>query len=287
MNIIIWDKNSSSLRTTREEVKKHMQHGFYLIQQCVDITNRKQVNGAYMELHRKLEEIDIPSVSVIINNAGVVYDIPMERMDLDEVDNTFAINTISQFTVIHTFMPDLVSQAVSNIVNISSLIAMIPASHLASYSASKVAIRAMSDCLRLEFKSTGKDHIRVTTILPQFIKTGMFEGTLNNEHLGHRLKNYFFPENTPEEIANEIVYAIEHEKDEIILPRMLKWALPFLSLFPHVITDYLFMFFGGKNGMDGFKGRGDEWNQSYRLKLLEQEHTMANPLGSDMTCDCC
>ena len=144
-----------------------------------------------MELHRKLEEIDIPSVSVLINNAGldrienwlvgVVYDIPMERMDLDEVDNTFAINTISQFTVIHTFMPDLVSQAVSNIVNISSLIAMIPASHLASYSASKVAIRAMSDCLRLEFKSTGKDHIRVTTILPQFIKTGMFEGTLNNE----------------------------------------------------------------------------------------------------------
>ena len=39
--------------------------------------------------------------------------------------------------------------------------------------------------------------------------------------------------------------------------------------------------------MDGFKGRGDEWNQSYRLKLLEQEHAMANPLGSDMTCDCC
>ena len=100
---------------------------------------------------------------------------------MDEVDNTFAINTISQFTVIHTFMPDLVSQTVSNIVNVSSLIAIIPASHLTSYSASKAAIRAMSDCLRMEFKSTGKDHIRVTTLLPQFIKTGMFEGTLSNE----------------------------------------------------------------------------------------------------------
>ena len=42
-------------------------------------------------------------------------------------------------------------------------------------------------------------------------------------HLGHRLKNYFFPENTPEEIENEIVYAIEHEKDEIILPVMDRW----------------------------------------------------------------
>ena len=148
------------------------------------------MKNAYIELHRKLDEIGIPSVSVIINNAGmdmimnsqfgIVYDTPMETMNLDEVDNTFAINTISQFTVIHTFMPDLGCQNVSNIVNISSLIAMIPASHLAPYSASKAAIRAMSDCFRLELKSIGKDHIRVTTILPQFINTGMFKGTLSN-----------------------------------------------------------------------------------------------------------
>ena len=36
--------------------------------------------------------------------------------------------------------------------------------------------------------------------------------------LGHRLKNWIFPSNTPEEIANEIVYAIINEKDEIVLP---------------------------------------------------------------------
>ena len=37
-------------------------------------------------------------------------------------------------------------------------------------------------------------------------------------YLGHRLKNFFFPENTAEDIAKEIVYAIRFEKDEIILP---------------------------------------------------------------------
>ena len=43
-------------------------------------------------------------------------------------------------------------------------------------------------------------------------------GLLHGRYLGHRLKNFFFPENSAEDIAKEIVYAIRFEKDEIILP---------------------------------------------------------------------
>ena len=43
-------------------------------------------------------------------------------------------------------------------------------------------------------------------------------GYLHGRYLGHRLKNFFFPENSAEDIAKEIVYAIRYEKDEIILP---------------------------------------------------------------------
>ena len=43
-------------------------------------------------------------------------------------------------------------------------------------------------------------------------------GLLHGRYLGHRLKNFFFPENSAEDIAKEIVYAIRYEKDEIILP---------------------------------------------------------------------
>ena len=55
---------------------------------------------------------------------------------MDEVDNVFAVNTLSQFSVIQSFLPDLMDQKVSNIVNMSSLIALIPASRLSPYSAS-------------------------------------------------------------------------------------------------------------------------------------------------------
>ena len=49
------------------------------------------------------------------------------------------------------------------------------------------------------------------------------------------------------------------------------FLLPFAALFPRVITDYLFAFMGGGHGMDGFKGRGKEWNRSWRLEKREKE----------------
>ena len=54
--------------------------------------------------------------------------------------------------------------------------------HPSSYSASKAATRAMADCLRLELKTTNNDHIRVSTICPQFVSTGMFKGCCSNEY---------------------------------------------------------------------------------------------------------
>lgn len=101
-------------------------------------------------------------------------------------------------------------------------------------------------------------------------------------HLGHFIKECVFPDNKPEDIAREVVYAITHEKEEIILPvfftvfcgnsqRLVGLLLPFISLFPRVITDYVFAFMGGGHGMDGFKGRGKEWNRSWRLEKHEKE----------------
>lgn len=151
---------------------------------------------------------------------------------------TLQVNVLAPFCIIHTFLPDLIDQKVSNIVNISSLIAYLPSSRLSffhafslicrAYSASKAALSAMSNCLRLEMKVNHYDHIRVSTVCPQFVTTGMFDGAYQNEseqwrlmmcrHLGHFIKECVFPDNKPEDIAREIVHAITHEKEEIILP---------------------------------------------------------------------
>jgi len=102
---------------------------------------------------------------------------------MDEVENTFATNVTSQFNVIHTFIPDLLNQQVANILNVSSLISRIPSAYLSSLAASKAAVHAFSNCLRMEFKSNDMDHIRVCTIHPQFVETGMFKGCLSEPYV--------------------------------------------------------------------------------------------------------
>lgn len=104
-------------------------------------------------------------------------------LDMDEVENTFATNVISQFNVIRTFIPNLLNQQVANIVNVSSLISKIPSAYLSSYAATKAAVATFSNCLRLEFKSNDMDHIRVCTIHPQFVETGMFKGCLSKPYV--------------------------------------------------------------------------------------------------------
>ena len=44
MNIVVWDKNVKKMEDSREEITKHLQNGYYLIQQRVDISNIFQVS---------------------------------------------------------------------------------------------------------------------------------------------------------------------------------------------------------------------------------------------------
>ncbi|KAK8832125.1 hypothetical protein WA577_005220 [Blastocystis sp. JDR] len=273
------------MEQTQKEVSAHIRNGNFFIQQVVDVTDTSNIKEAYKQLETKFEECGMNRVSILLNNAGIVYDDPINSLSVQEVDNTFSVNVISQFSLISTFLPDLMNQRVANIVNMSSLIALVPSSHLSSYSASKAAVRAMSDCLRLDFKANNNDHIRVTTICPQFVSTGMFSGSYSKEYLGHRLKNFFFPENSAEDIAKEIVYAIRYEKDEIILPRLVGFFLPLLQFFPHVITDYLFLFAGGSHGMDCFEGRGKKWNESRRMERSAKESNVLYDGNTIVYCD--
>ena len=45
---------------------------------------------------------------------------------------------------------------------------------------------------------------------------------MGSRYLGHCLKNLFFPMNSAGDIADEIVYAITHERDDIVLPVRLR-----------------------------------------------------------------
>ena len=70
------------MKSTRADIEKHLQEGFCLIQQKVDVADKsqvlsyknyyKQIEYAHLQLNMKLTELNHPTVSIIVNNAGII-----------------------------------------------------------------------------------------------------------------------------------------------------------------------------------------------------------------------
>ena len=89
------------------------------------------------------------SLDYLINNAGRNYTMPALDVDLSEVQATFETNVFAVMRMCQTFAPLLI-QAKGTIVQIGSLAGEIPYVFGSAYNASKAALHAYSDTLRVE-----------------------------------------------------------------------------------------------------------------------------------------
>jgi NAD(P)-dependent dehydrogenase (short-subunit alcohol dehydrogenase family) len=98
----------------------------------------------------------------LVNNAGIAVPGPLEILPIDAVRRQFEVNVIGQVAVIQAFLP-LLRKARGRVVNISSLSGGLASPYLGAYSASKFAIEAITDALRLEHRKWG---IHVSSVAP-------------------------------------------------------------------------------------------------------------------------
>ncbi len=106
----------------------------------------------------------------LVNNAGIGFGGPIEFVDVDEVRRGFEVNVFGPLTVTRAFLPLLRRGSGGRVVNVSSGAGKIAIPLLGAYSASKFALEALSDALRIEVRSSG---IHVVVIEPGFVDTPM------------------------------------------------------------------------------------------------------------------
>ena len=111
------------------------------------------------------------SLDALVNNAGYTVTCPMEFIDLDAMREQFEVNVFGVAAVTSAFLP-VMKRPGGRIVNVSSGAGKISPPLIGPYTASKYALEAMSDSLRLEIRSQG---IRVSLIVPGFIKTDIHD----------------------------------------------------------------------------------------------------------------
>jgi short-subunit dehydrogenase len=130
-----------------------------------DLSSRASVS----EVLEKLKEVP---VDILFNNAGQLTGGLIENQSLDDIYKMFQVNVNSLVHLTHGLIPGMILRKRGKIINNSSVSAYMHFPCDSTYAASKAAVAAFTDCIRLELKETG-----VTTLLlvTPGIKTRMFD----------------------------------------------------------------------------------------------------------------
>jgi all-trans-retinol dehydrogenase (NAD+) len=168
--VVLWDINESALKDTAAELEAE---GGTVYTYVVDVSSADAVEAA-AALVRK----EVGDVHVLINNAGIVrgngY---FWENKLRDVEQTMLINSLAPMYVAREFLPAMIESGEEcRVVNLASSAGLNAVPRLAAYCGSKWAAVGWSDSVRLELEQAGHDHVRVTTVCPTYINTGMFDG---------------------------------------------------------------------------------------------------------------
>jgi NAD(P)-dependent dehydrogenase (short-subunit alcohol dehydrogenase family) len=175
-----------------------------------DVTSDESVKAAVGEVLSKTGRVDL-----LVNNAGVGLVAGAEESSLEQAKSLFDINLFGLIRMTKAVLPTMRKQRAGRIVNISSVMGLIPAPFMALYAASKHALEGYSESLDHEIRATG---VRVVLVEPAYTRTS-FEGNVyqadqqldvyqsartNAEGV---LRDEMKTADTPELVANAVVKA--------------------------------------------------------------------------------
>jgi 3-oxoacyl-[acyl-carrier protein] reductase len=158
-----------------------------------DVSQPDQAARAVEEISRVLGEI-----GALVNNAGVLIAKPFEELTLEDWDRTMATNVRGLFLMTRAVLPAMRRRREGTVVNVASLAARHGFAGGTAYTASKHAVLGFSRSLMLE---TRKDNIRVITICPGSVDTGMLQDQEMLKSDPNRILR-------PEDVAETILYAL-------------------------------------------------------------------------------
>lgn len=141
-----------------------------------DVTNPDAVKALVDKAVSEFGRVDI-----LINNAGFIWEEPLENMSLEKWNRTLAINTTGTFLCTQEVGKQMIKQRQGKIVNIASVAALVSAdpelSNTVAYSASKGAVVALTRDLARKWCQY---NINVNAIAPGYFATKMSKFLVEN-----------------------------------------------------------------------------------------------------------
>jgi len=169
----------------------------------LDVTKREQVDEFITYVKSTYGRVD-----VIVNNAGIMPLSKIEALKVEEWNRMIDVNIRGVLHGIAAGLPIMKEQGFGQFINLSSIGGHVVSPTAAVYCATKFAVRAISEGLRME---VGND-IRVTVVSPGVTESELAD-SISDEEARQVMKEYRKITISPDSIARTILFAIEQPAD--------------------------------------------------------------------------
>ena len=184
-----------------------------------DLSNITESAKLYLNIWKAYGPIDL-----LINCAGVAFQGSFFKIKPKNMATEINLNTLAMYTSIRIIGRLMKGKRQGTIINVSSLMAKIPAPDMATYSATKASMLAFTHALRQELR---QNNVRVIALLPPLTRTGMIENIKIRP---------FIQMLEPEIIAKALIKGLNSGQDDILVGQQARLLLLFKQFLPGLFT---------------------------------------------------
>lgn len=215
----------------------------------LDVTSSASIEEAARTIDARTEG---RGVDVLVNNAGYATVGALAELGDDALRAQFDTNVFGLLAVTRALLPAMFARKGGRIVNVSSVSGRIPAPLLGAYHASKYALEALSDALRMELQPFGID---VVIVEPGTIRTRFAERVLKELDRERPAGSRYAPlyaraddirrhfdrvAGSAQPVVDAITHAAEAKRPctRYVAPRRFWLAIAIVSLLPTRLVDF-------------------------------------------------
>ncbi|XP_053458759.1 estradiol 17-beta-dehydrogenase 11 [Nycticebus coucang] len=213
--LVLWDINKHGIEETAAECRRlgAKVHTF-----VVDCSNR---GGIYSAANKVKSEVG--DVSILVNNAGVVYTSDLFATQDPQIEKTFEVNVLAHFWTTKAFLPAMMKSNHGHIVTVASAAGHTAVPFLLAYCSSKFAAVGFHSGLTVELAALERTGIKTTCLCPNFINTGFIKNPSTS--LGPTLE--------PEEVVERLMDGILTNQKMIFVP----YSIAFFTLLERILPE--------------------------------------------------
>jgi short-subunit dehydrogenase len=246
--VIATGRRTEALDALREQARKE---GTEVETLLLDVSDPGSIKASALAVGKLT---DGRGVDVLVNNAGYGHAGPLEGVSDAELRAQFETNVFGLMATIRAFVPKMRARGWGRVINISSIGGRVTFPFLGAYNATKYAVEALSDALRIELGAFG---IRVVLVEPGSIRTEFSDRAMATVAPGAAGMEAYAPVLArkdelagmfdsfavgPEHVARAIERAIDARRPaaRYVVPFRARLILAFFRWMPVPITDALF-----------------------------------------------